>query len=168
MADLGADAQFQGRWVQPSPRRVIGYLVLAVSLVGVVVGCSLLFVIQTFEALAVLVGFTNVALLTYLALSSSNPTTVVMDGPRLTVQRGREVDEFDLTGPMRRIVTVGFPNRPNWLVHLETTDGRIVELGPTQIDPDLVHAAIARYRKPTIPQQRVSPEDSALTRLDQP
>ena len=79
MADLGADAQFQGRWVQPAPRRVIGYAILAVSLVGVVVGCCLLFVIQTFEALAVLVGFTNVALLTYLALTSSNPTTSPKD-----------------------------------------------------------------------------------------
>lgn len=170
--DLGRDSQFQGHWVQPAPRRILGFLVLGLSSVGALVGLVLLFWHQTFEAMAVLVGFTNVALLTYLALSSSSPTRVTLDGPLLTVERGRDTDEFDLSGPIRRVTTIGFPNRPNWLVHLEALDGKIVELGPTQVDPDLIHAAIARYRPPTIPTQRTGSESTVgkpapdLTRLD--
>lgn len=172
MSDLGRDAEFQGHWVQPAPRRIFGFIVLALSSVGAALGMVLLFQHQTFEAMAVLVAFTNIALLTFLALSSSSPTKVTLDGSLLKVQRGRETEEFDLAGPIRRITTIGFPNRPNWLVHLETVDGKIVELGPTQVDPDLIHAAIAHYRAPFIPRQRAASDDalgapSDLTRLDQ-
>jgi len=154
MTEPSSESEFQGTWVQAAPRRLFGQILLGLATTGALVGFGLLIHHQTFDAMAVLVGFTIVALLTYLALSSSSPTTVTLAGPRLTVRCGGDIDEFDLAGPIRRINTIGFPNRPNWRVRLEAHDGKIVELGPTQVDPDLMQAAIARYRVPTIPQQR--------------
>lgn len=160
MTERDTDLAFHGTWVQPAPRRVLGQVILVLATTGAVGGLGLLLWHQTFDALAVLVGFTVIALLTYLALSASSPTTVTLSGPRLVVRCGRDTDEFDLRGPIRRIQSIGFPNRPNWRIRLEANDGKIVELGPTQIDPALVHAAVSHYRTPTIPQQRTSPEDS--------
>lgn len=151
---------FRGHWVQPAPRRFVGRIVLALALMGATAGLGLLLVVQTFDAMAVLVGFTVVALLSYLALSATSPTTVILDGSRLTVRCGRDIEEFDLAGPIRRIRTTGFPNRPNWRLHLESIEGTIIELGPHQIDPDVCSAAIAHYRPSAIPQQRQPVEDS--------
>ncbi|MET3960433.1 hypothetical protein ABIE44_000367 [Marmoricola sp. OAE513] len=148
------ESDLHGTWRQPKPRRIFGQALLALALVGAGVGLFLTLWVQTFDALAVLVAFTNIALMTYTALSVSTPTTVTLDGPVVSVRRGRETDDFDLTGPVRRIIETGRTNRPNWRVRLETADGKVVELGPTQIDPVLMHAAITRYRAPRVPQQR--------------
>lgn len=162
-----SDEPLVGSWTQSAPRRLIGQVILVLATLGAAAGFGLLFVVQTFEALAVLVGFTNVALLTYLSLSSSAPTTVTLAGPMLTVRCGRDTDTFDLSGPVRRIGTYGFPNRPNWRLMLETIDGKVIELGPTQVDPETITAALKRYRPPTIPQQRTGSEPVAEPRLPQ-
>jgi hypothetical protein len=143
-----------GIWQRPAPHRRTNLFFVAVAIVGALVGMVLLLSFQTFDALAVLVGFTVTGLLAYTALSVSSPTTVSLDGPFITVSRGRQTDEFDLSGPIRRVSTVGRPNRPNWRVRLETIGGKIVELDPTQVDSVLLHAAITRYRTGRIPQQR--------------
>jgi hypothetical protein len=148
------EEDLRGTWHQPAPGRRVGQVFLGLTTIGAVVGFGLLLAWQTFEGLAVLVAFTVASLMSFTALSVSQPTSVTLAGPRLSVRRGREVDEFDLTGPIRRVSAIGRPDRPNWLLHLETIDGKITELGPTQVDPVLMQAAIARYRSPGIPPQR--------------
>jgi hypothetical protein len=144
-----------GNWVQRTRRRYLGAGILGISLIGVLVGLELTFTVRTFEALAVLVGFTIVAVIAHTAYSVSAPTRVRLDGSHVEVRRGAQVDDFDLRGPIRRIVTIGRPNRPNWRVRFETDDGRLVELGPTQVDPHVITEVIARYQSSTgIPQQR--------------
>lgn len=150
------EAVLTGRWVQRRPRRYLGAAILGVALIGVVVGLELTVTVRTFEALAVLVAFTIIAVIAHTAFTVSAPTTVVLDGPRVEVRRGNLVDVFDLAGPIRRIVTVGRANRPNWRIRFETEDGRLVELGPAQVDPHVMTEVIARYRaaKPVPPRQR--------------
>lgn len=150
--------ELTGSWTQPAPARRTARVVLGLALTGIAVGLAMLFSVQTFAALAVLVGSTVVALLAYTTLTVSTPTHVTLEGPRLVVTCGNDVDEFDLSGRIRRIATTGRPDRPNWRVQLHAVDGKIVELGPDQVDPLMVHAAIARYRAvdpgPRVPQQR--------------
>jgi hypothetical protein len=148
------EADLRGTWDQPAPGRRVGQVLLGLTTSGALVGFGLLLAWQTFEALAVLVGFTVISLMSYTALSVSLPTTVTLEGSLLTVRRGRDSDEFNLAGPIRRVSTVGRPERPSWRVRLEAIDGKVVELGPTQVDPTLIHAAISRYRSPGIPPQR--------------
>lgn len=166
-APLPASGQpeLQGTWRQPSPWRRFHQVMLVIGISGALVGFGLLFGIQTFEAMAVLVAFTIWSLMAYTTLSVTVPTEVSLAGPVLTVRRGRESDTFDLTGPgLRRITTAGFPGRPNWRVRLEARDGRLVELGPTQVDPETVQAAIRRYRPAgtSIPRQRTDSAEGTV------
>lgn len=148
----------RGSWTEPDQHRRTARIVLALALAGVLAGLVMLFTVPTFAALAALVGSTIVALLAYTALTVTTPTHVTLDGPRLVVTCGTEVDEFDLSGRIRRIATIGRPDRPNWRVQLHAADGKIIELGPHQVDPLMVQAAIARYRSsapaPQVPPQR--------------
>lgn len=148
----------QGEWTQPAPRRRLNLFFVGVGIVGGVAGIGLLLWFQTFDALAVLVGFTVTGLLSYTALTVAVATTVTLDGPILTVRCGEITDVFDLSGPLRRVTTIGRPNRPTWRVQLETTDGKVIELTAGQVDPELVQAAISRYRSRRIPQQRTGSE----------
>ncbi|MCZ4497472.1 MAG: hypothetical protein JWQ74_25 [Marmoricola sp.] len=127
------------------PVRLLGRFVLGIAVGGVALGVALTATLQTPEALAVLVGSTIIAVLSWSVLTSSAPTTVTLAGSVLHVRRNRTDDYFDLAGPHIRMRVIGRPNRPNWQVRLENLEGSTAELGANQVDAPTVHAAVLRY-----------------------
>lgn len=143
-APLGPEPS--GEWTQPTPGRLLARIVVALGCLGALTGLVLTAVQASTGSITVLAVSTVVAVMTYGSLTLSDPTTVTLAGPLLTVHRGEMDDVFDLSRSVRRLRTEGRPNRPNWRLLMETVDGRLVELGPDQVDPMVITAALQRYR----------------------
>jgi hypothetical protein len=120
--------------------------VVTLGCIGALAGLVLTAVQASTGSITVLAVSTVVAVMTYGSLTLNDPTTVTLDGPVLTVHRGEMDDVFDLSRKVRRLRTEGRPDRPNWRLLMETIDGRLIELGPDQVDPSVITEALKRYR----------------------
>lgn len=80
-------------------------------------------------------------------LMSAGLTTVDLRGSRLTIRRDGSVDTIDLAGTYTILEVRGDPRSRDWQLAVETTDGRVHELGRRQCDPVALDAAVRYYRE---------------------
>jgi hypothetical protein len=56
------------------------------------------------------------------------------------------LDVVNLADPMHYVDMIGTPDEPTWRLRFEAVDGRVVELGPTQVDAPELHRIATYYR----------------------
>lgn len=133
-----------GHWVErPRPQHVAA-VVIEIGLVGAAATVAVALLAGSLVA-TVAVGVATLGLITLVAaISSADVTTTDLRGSLLTIEQDGAVRTVDLAGSVR---TRGRPEQSDWTLSATTTDGQVVELGPSQVDARAVEAAIRYYRQ---------------------
>lgn len=82
-----------------------------------------------------------------LAVFSADRTTVDLHGSLLEVEHDGALHTIDLASANRIIETRGEPGTKEWRFLAETADGRVIELGPREVDSLALTAAVKYYRE---------------------
>lgn len=133
-------------WVESARPRVVAGTLLAASVAGAVACLVLTITTQSVGAVVGLVMSAFLAVLCRGAMMSAGLATVDLKGSMLTVRQNGYVDTFDLAGPVQLVELAGRPQRRDWRLHLETADGRVVELDGHQVDSARLHTIVEYYR----------------------
>jgi hypothetical protein len=133
-------------WAEKARPRVVAGTLLVAALVGVLVSLVLTITTQSVGAIAALVACAIVAVIFRGALMSAGITTVDLKGSILRVRKGGVLDIVNLADPIHVVELVGTPGQASWRLRLEAVDGRTVELGPQQVDPEEMHRIVEYYR----------------------
>ena len=129
-----------------SPQFLAGFLLLFAWL-GFVFFTTMA-ILQTSGAYAAgAVGCLATMVLIRGVLMSAGLTIVDLRGSQLTVHRDGYVDTVDLASSYTIAELTGDPRRRGWRLAVETVDGRVHELGPRDVDPIAVDAAVRYYRE---------------------
>ena len=133
-------------WAEKAkPRLVAGTLLLA-ALAGVLGFLALAIVSQSPGAIVGLVACAIVAVIFRGALMGEGITQVDLTGSVLRIRKGGVLDLVNLADPMHLVELVGTPDQPTWRLRFQAVDGRVVELGPTQVDAVELHRIVKHYR----------------------
>lgn len=133
-------------WAEKNGNRVVAGTILVLALAGLVVSLVLTITTQTVGAIAGLAASALVAVIFRGALMSAGITTVDLKGSILRIRKGGVLDVVNLADPVHIVALVGDPDEPSWRLRLEAVDGRIVELGPRQVDAPELHRIVLYYR----------------------
>lgn len=133
-------------WTETAKPRLAAGIVLFAALSGVIVFLVLTITTQSINAIAGLVGSAFVAVIFRGALMGSALTTVDLKGSILRIRSGGVLDVVNLADPVHHVELIGTPDKPTWRLRLQAVDGRIVELGPKQVDPAQMHRIVEYYR----------------------
>ena len=135
-----------GHWAEKAKNRIAAGSLLVLSLVGLLVSLVLTITTQSAGAIAALAACAIVAVIFRGALMGAGITTVDLKGSILRVRKGGQLDIVNLADPVHLIELVGTPGQPTWRLRLEAVDGRVVELGPQQVDAVELHRVVEYYR----------------------
>jgi hypothetical protein len=133
-------------WAEKAGSRVVAGTVLILALAGLVTSLVLTITTQSTGAIAGLAASALVAVIFRGALISSGLTTVDLKGSVLRIRKGGVLDIVNLADPVHIVALVGEPESPAWRLRLEAVDGRIVELGPREVDAPELHRIVLYYR----------------------
>jgi hypothetical protein len=133
-------------WSEKAGSRVVAGTILALALAGLVASLVLTITTQSMAAIAGLAASALIAVIFRGALMSTGITTVDLKGSILRIRKGGVLDIVNLADPVHIVALVGEPDEPTWRLRLEAVDGRIVELGPNQVDPQQMHRIVLYYR----------------------
>jgi hypothetical protein len=133
-------------WAEKAGSRLVAGTILTLALAGLVVSLVLTITTQSIGAIAGLAASALIAVIFRGALMSSGITTVDLKGSILRIRTGGVLDVVNLADPVHIVDLVGTPDQPTWRLRLEAVDGRIVELGPRQVDPHEMHRIVEYYR----------------------
>jgi len=133
-------------WSEHAKPRMLAGGVLLASLAGALGFLALAIITQAIGAIAGLVASVIVAVIFRGALMGEGVTTVDLKGPVLRVRKGGVLDVVNLADAMHRVELVGSPDQPTWRLLMEAVDGRVLELGPHQVDAQEMHRIVTYYR----------------------
>lgn len=133
-------------WAERRRPRLVAGTLLVVALAGVVTFLVLTITTQSTPAIVGLVASAFVAVVFRGALMGAPITTVDLQGSVLRIRTGGVLDIVNLTDPVHLVELVGTPDQPSWRLRLEAVDGRVIELGPQQVDAAELHRAVEYYR----------------------
>jgi len=133
-------------WAEKARPRMVAGTLLVVALLGVLVSLALTIVTQSTGAIATLAGCAFVAVIFRGALMGTGITTVDLKGSVLRIRKGGQLDIVNLSDPVHVVELSGTPDQPTWRLRLEAVDGRVVELGPQQVDAHEMHRIVEYYR----------------------
>lgn len=133
-------------WAEHARPRLFAGVVLVAALAGVITFLVLTITTKSAGAIAGLAGCAIVAVIFRGALMSSGVTTVDLKGSVLRIRNGGVLDVVNLADPVHLVALVGTPDQPSWRLRLAAVDGRVVELGPQQVDPAEMHRIVEYYR----------------------
>jgi hypothetical protein len=133
-------------WAEHARPRLVAGTLLVASLAGVITFLVLTITTQSAGAIAGLAACAIVAVIFRGALMSSGVTTVDLKGSVLRIRKGGLLDVVNLADPVHLVELVGTPDQPTWRLRLEAVDGRVVELGPQQVDAAEMHRIVEYYR----------------------
>jgi hypothetical protein len=133
-------------WAEKARPRVVAGSLLVLALVGVLVSLVLTITTQSVGAIAGLATCAIIAVIFRGALMGSGITTVDLKGSILRIRKGGQLDIVNLADPVHLVELDGTPGQPSWRLRLEAVDGRVVELGPQQVDPAELHRVVEYYR----------------------
>jgi len=133
-------------WAERQRPRVVAGALLVLALAGVVTFLVLTITTQSTTSIVGLVASAFVAVVFRGALMSAGLTTVDLQGSVLRIRNGGVLDVVNLSDPVHLVELVGTPDQPSWRLRLETVDGRLIELGPQQVDATELHRAVEYYR----------------------
>jgi hypothetical protein len=133
-------------WSEKTGSRVVAGTILAVALAGLIVSLVLTITTQSMAAIAGLAACALVAVIFRGALMSAGITTVDLKGSIMRIRKRGILDIVNLADPVHIVALVGEPGSPLWRLRLEAVDGRIVELGPREVDAPEVHRIVLYYR----------------------
>jgi hypothetical protein len=133
-------------WSEKAKPRLVAGALLVASLAGVIVCLVLTITTQSVGAIAGLVGSAFVAVIFRGALMGTGITTVDLKGSILRIRCGGVLDVVNLADPVHLVELIGTPDQPTWRLRLEAVDGRVVDLGPKQVDPHEMHRIVEYYR----------------------
>lgn len=134
-------------WTEKARPRVFSGTVLTLALLAAVTSLVITIITQSPVAIAGLAASAIVAVIFRGALMGAEPTTVELKGSMLRIRKGGVVNAINLADPMQVVELVGSPDRPTWRLHLETFDGRAIEVGPKMVDAPELHRIVEHYRK---------------------
>jgi hypothetical protein len=133
-------------WAERARPRMLASGVLLASLAGVIGFLALAIITQSIGAIAGLVACAIVAVIFRGALMGSGVTIVDLKGSVLRIRKGGVLDIVNLADPTHRVELVGTPDQAAWRLLMEAVDGRVVELGPRQVDATEMHRIVTYYR----------------------
>ena len=133
-------------WSERAKPRLLAGGVLVASLAGVLGFLALTIIARSTGAIAGLVACAIVAVIFRGALMGEGVTTVDLKGPVLRIRKGGVLDVVNLADAMHRVELVGSPDQPTWRLLIEALDGRVIELGPHQVDAPEMHRIVTYYR----------------------
>lgn len=133
-------------WVERHRPRLVAGTLLVVALAGVVTFLVLTITSQSTTAIVGLAASAFVAVIFRGALMGTGITTVDLQGSVLRIRKGGVLDVVNLTDPVHLVELVGTPDQSSWRLRLEAVDGRVIELGPHQVDAAELHRAVEYYR----------------------
>jgi hypothetical protein len=133
-------------WAEKARPRIVAGSLLVLALVGALVSLVLTITTQSVGAIAGLAGCAIVAVIFRGALMGAGITTVDLKGSILRVRKGGLLDIVNLADPVHLVELSGTPEQPTWRLRLEAVDGRVVELGPQQVDAEELHRVVEYYR----------------------
>jgi hypothetical protein len=136
----------EGHWAEKAKPRIVAGTFLVLALLGTLVSLVLTIVTQSVGAIAALAACAFVAVIFRGALMGSGITTVDLKGSVMRIRKGGRLDIFNLTDPVHVVDLIGTPDQSTWRLRLEAVDGRIIELGPQQVDAPEVHRIVEYYR----------------------
>jgi hypothetical protein len=142
----GSPIPATAHWAEKAGNRFVAGTILSVALVGLIVSLVLTITTQSVGAIVGLAASALVAVIFRGALMSSGITTVDLKGSILRVRSGGVLDIVNLADPVHIVALVGTPDQPSWRLRLEAVDGRIVELGPRQVDAPELDRIVKYYR----------------------
>lgn len=133
-------------WAEKARPRLVAGTLLVAALAGVVTCLVLTIVTQSVGAIAGLVACAFVAVIFRGALMGSDITSVDLKGSVLRIRKGGALDIVNLADPVHFVGVLGTPDQPTWRLRLEAVDGRVVELGPKQVDSVVMDRVVKYYR----------------------
>ena len=133
-------------WAEKARPRVVAGTFLVVALLGALVSLVLTIVTQSVGAIVALAACAFVAVVFRGALMGSGITTVDLKGSVMRIRKGGQLDIINLSDPVHVVDLIGTPDQASWRLRLEAVDGRVVELGPQQVDAHEVHRIVEYYR----------------------
>jgi hypothetical protein len=133
-------------WAEKARPRIVAGTVLVLALLGVLASLVVTIVTQSVGAIVALAACAFVAVIFRGALMGSGITTVDLKGSVMRIRRGGQLDIINLTDPVHIVDLIGTPDQSTWRLRLEAVDGRVVELGPQQVDAHEVHRIVEYYR----------------------
>jgi hypothetical protein len=133
-------------WSEKAAPRVLAGTVLFASLAGVIGFLVVAILSQSVVAIAGLAACAIVAVIFRGALMGTGVTTVDLKGSVMRVRKRGVLDVVNLADPVHAIELVGTPGQSAWRLRLEAIDGRIIELGPNEVDATQVHEIVEYYR----------------------
>jgi hypothetical protein len=125
---------------------VVAGSILVLALAGLVPSLVLTITTQSMGAIAGLAASALVAVIFRGALMSSGITTVDLKGSILRIRKGGVLDIINLADPVHVVALVGDPDESSWRLRVEAVDGRIIDLGPRQVDAQEMHRIVLYYR----------------------
>jgi hypothetical protein len=134
-------------WAQKTGSRLVAGTILLAALAGTIAFLVLAITAQSVPAIAGLAACALVAVIFRGALMGSGITTVDLKGSIMRIRKGGVIQVVDLSDPVHRVELVDTPDRSSWRLRLEAVDGRIIELGPKDVDPVEVHRIVTYYRE---------------------
>src|SRR4051795_3184079 len=133
-------------WAERAKPRMLAGGILLAALAGVLGFLALAIITQSIGAIAGLAACAIVAVIFRGALMGSGVMTVDLKGSVLRIRKGGVLDVVNLADSTHRVELVGSPDQPTWRVLIEAVDGRVLELGPQQVDPPEMHRIVKYYR----------------------
>jgi hypothetical protein len=133
-------------WAEKAGSRAVAGTILVLALAGLVTSLVLTITTQSMAAIAGLAACALVAVIFRGALMSAGITTVDLKGSIMRIRKRGILDIVNLADPVHIVALVGEPGSPLWRLRLEAVDGRIVELGPREVDAPEVHRIVLYYR----------------------
>jgi hypothetical protein len=133
-------------WTERAKPRLVAGTMLVAALAGVLAFLVLAVITQSISAIVGLVACAIVAVTFRGALMSSDLTQVDLKGSILRVRKGGVLALVNLADPMHRVELLGTPDQAIWRLRVHAVDGRIVELGPTQVNAADLHRIVEYYR----------------------
>jgi hypothetical protein len=136
----------EAHWAERARPRLVAGIVLVLALAGVLVFLVLAITSQSVGAIVGLAACALVAVVFRAALMGAGVTTVDLKGSVMRIRKGGVLDVVNLADSAHLIELVGTPGQPSWRLRVEAVDGRVVELGPKQVDAAEVHRIVEYYR----------------------
>jgi hypothetical protein len=133
-------------WSEKAGSRVVAGSILVLALAGLVTSLVLTITTQSMGAIAGLAASALVAVIFRGALMSSGISTVDLKGSILRIRKGGVLDIINLADPVHVVALVGDPDESSWRLRVEAVDGRIIDLGPRQVDAQEMHRIVLYYR----------------------
>lgn len=149
LADSGRPPELPAaaHWSERARSQHVAGVVLALTSVGFLACLGVTIVTRSVPA-AVALGCCLLGVIVIrTAMMSADRTTVDLRGPLLTVEHDGAVHTIDLAGSYRIIETHGDPDSKKWRFLAETDDMQVLELGPREVDPRVIEAAVRYYRE---------------------